>query len=78
MSISSDDNNHEHFQCNSLCTSTTRMCDDVFITIILHAYLTLRSISSLNNSPNNEMKFCEKYEVDMLKIIIIIIGYNYE
>jgi hypothetical protein len=30
---------------------------------------------SLNNLQNSEMKFCEKYEVDMLKIIIIIIGY---
>jgi hypothetical protein len=30
---------------------------------------------SLNNPQNSEMKICEKYEVDMLKIIIIIIGY---
>jgi hypothetical protein len=37
-------------------------------------YLTLRSISSLNNPQNSEMKICEKYEVDMLKIIII--GYT--
>ncbi len=36
----------------------------------------LRSNLSLNNPQNNEMKICEKYEVDMLKIIIIIIGYN--
>jgi hypothetical protein len=36
---------------------------------------TLRSLSSLNNPQNSEMKICEKYEVDMLKIIIIIIGY---
>ncbi len=47
-------------------------CVDVLITIILHAYLTLRSISSLNNSQNNEMKICENMK---LKIIIIIIGY---
>jgi hypothetical protein len=39
-------------------------------------YLTLRSVLSLNNPQNSEMKFCEKYEVDMLKIIIIIIGYT--
>jgi len=39
-------------------------------------YPTLRAVSSLNNIQNNEMKICEKYEVDMLKIIIIIIGYN--
>jgi hypothetical protein len=38
-------------------------------------YLSLRSVSSLNNPQNSEMKYCEKYEVDMLKIIIIIIGY---
>ncbi len=38
-------------------------------------YLTLRSVSSLNNPQSNEMKFCEKYEVDMLKIITIIRGY---
>jgi hypothetical protein len=38
-------------------------------------YLTLRLVSSLNNPQNREMKFCEKYEIDMLKIIIIIIGY---
>jgi len=36
----------------------------------------LRSVSSLNNPQKREMKFCEKYEVDMLKIIIIIIGYT--
>jgi hypothetical protein len=34
-------------------------------------YLTLRSVSS----QNSEMKFYENNEVDMLKIIIIIIGY---
>ncbi len=39
-------------------------------------YLTWRSVLSLNNPQNSEMKFFEKYEVDMLKIIIIIIiGY---
>jgi hypothetical protein len=37
-------------------------------------YLILWSISSLNNPQNSEMKFCENM-VDMLKIIIIIIGY---
>jgi hypothetical protein len=36
-------------------------------------YLTLRSILSLNNPQNSEMW---KYKVDMLKIIIIIIGYT--
>jgi hypothetical protein len=36
----------------------------------------LRSVSSLNNPQKREMKICEKYEVDMLKIIIIIIGYT--
>jgi hypothetical protein len=39
-------------------------------------YLTLRLVLSLNNPQNNEVKICEKYEVDMLKIIIIIIGYT--
>jgi len=39
------------------------------------SYLTLRSVSSLNNPQNMEMKICEKYEVVMLKIIIIIISY---
>jgi hypothetical protein len=38
-------------------------------------YLTLRSVSSLNNPQNSKMKICEKYQVDMLKIIIIIKGY---
>jgi hypothetical protein len=38
----------------------------------------LRSVSSLNNPQKREMKICEKYEVDMLKIIIIIIGYTSE
>ncbi len=41
-----------------------------------HKYLTLRLVSSLNNHENNEMKICEKYEVNMLKIIIIIVGYT--
>jgi hypothetical protein len=36
-------------------------------------YLTLRSVSSLNNPKNNEMKFCENMK---LKIGIIIIGYT--
>jgi hypothetical protein len=40
--------------------------------------LSLRSVSSLNNPQNSEMKICENMKlVDMLKIIIIIIiGYN--
>jgi hypothetical protein len=37
-------------------------------------YLTLRSVSSLNNPQDTEISFCEKYEVDMLKIITMIIG----
>jgi hypothetical protein len=37
---------------------------------------TLRSVSSFNNPQNSEMKFCEKYEVYMFKIITIIIGYT--
>ncbi len=41
-------------------------------------YLTLRSDLSLNNPQNSEMNFCEKYEIDMLKIIIIIIGRHSE
>ncbi len=39
-------------------------------------YITLRSVSSLNDPQNSEMKICEKHEVDILKIIIIIIGYT--
>jgi hypothetical protein len=39
-------------------------------------YPKVRSILSLNNPQNSEMKFCAKYEVDMLEIIIIITG-NY-
>jgi hypothetical protein len=39
------------------------------------SYLTLRSVLSSNNPQNSEMKFGEKIEVDMLKIIITIIGY---
>jgi hypothetical protein len=38
--------------------------------------LTLRSVSSLNNLQNSEMNFCEKYEVDMLKIVISIVSYT--
>jgi hypothetical protein len=33
----------------------------------------LKSVWSWNNPQNSEMKFCEKYEVDIMKIIIIII-----
>jgi hypothetical protein len=40
-------------------------------------YLTVRSVSSLNNPQNSEMKFCQNMKlVDMLKIIIIIVGYT--
>jgi hypothetical protein len=41
--------------------------------------LSLRSVSSLNNPQNSEMKICEnmKIVVDMLKIIIIIIIIGY-
>jgi hypothetical protein len=42
--------------------------------LIMHT-LPKRSISLLNNPQNNEMKFLSKYQVDMLKIIIIIVGY---
>jgi hypothetical protein len=43
----------------------------------MYIHLTPRSVSSLNNPPNSQKKFCEKYEVEMLKIIIIIIiGYT--
>jgi hypothetical protein len=40
--------------------------------------LSLRSVLTLNNPQNSEMKFCENMKlVDMLKIIIIIIiGYT--
>jgi hypothetical protein len=38
--------------------------------------LTLGSVSLLNNPQNSEFCCGEKYEVDMLKIIIIIIGYT--
>jgi hypothetical protein len=38
-------------------------------------YLTLRSVLSLNNPQNSEMKFV-KCKVHMLKIIITIIGYT--
>jgi hypothetical protein len=41
-----------------------------------HTLLTLRSVSSLNNPQNSETIFCEKYEVHMLKIIIMMIGYT--
>jgi hypothetical protein len=39
-------------------------------------YLTLRLVLSLYNSQKSEMIFFEKYEVDMFKIIIIIVGYT--
>jgi hypothetical protein len=35
----------------------------------------LRLVSPLNDPQKSESTFCEKYEVDKLKIIIIIIGY---
>jgi hypothetical protein len=37
-------------------------------------YLALRSVLSLNNPQNNEMIYLWKYELDMLKIVVIIIG----
>jgi hypothetical protein len=40
--------------------------------LLVPAYLTLRSVSSLNNPQNSEIKIWE----NMLKIIIIIIGYT--
>jgi hypothetical protein len=42
----------------------------------LVGYLTLRSVLSLSNPQNNEMKICEKFEFDMLKIIMGIVGYT--
>ncbi len=39
-------------------------------------YHTLRSVSSLNNPQNSEMFFLWKYDIDIVKIIIIIIGYT--
>jgi len=39
-------------------------------------YLTLMVVLSLNNPENNEMIFFWKYKIDMLKIIIILIGYT--
>jgi len=47
------------------------------IHVCANAHLTLRSVLSLNNPKNNEMKICENMKLDMLKIIIIIIGYIY-
>ncbi len=44
---------------------------------MVYHYLTLRSVLlSLNNPQNSGTIFCEKYEVDMLKIIMIFIGYT--
>jgi len=39
-------------------------------------HLTVSSVLSLNNPQTTETNFCEKYEVGMLKIIIIMIGYT--
>jgi len=39
-------------------------------------HLTVRSVLSLYNPQTTETNFCEKYEVGMLKIIIIMIGYT--
>ncbi len=44
--------------------------------LICLKYFTLRSLSSLNNPQNSEMKICENMIFSMLKIIIIIIGYT--
>jgi len=38
-------------------------------------FLTLRLVSSLNNPQSNKNEILWKYEVDMLKIIVIIIYY---
>jgi hypothetical protein len=35
-------------------------------------YITLRSVSSLNNPQNGELNFCGNMKFEMLKIIIII------
>ncbi len=46
---------------------------EYLITIFSKFYIyltTLRGVSSLDDPQNSEMKICEKYEVDMLKIII--------
>jgi len=53
----------------------------VLLQVALHSvcviwYLTLSSVSSLYNSQNSENEILCKYEVDMLKIIIIIAGYT--
>jgi hypothetical protein len=37
---------------------------------------TLMSISSSNSPQNSETNFCEKNEVDKMKIIIILIAYT--
>jgi hypothetical protein len=39
-------------------------------------YLTLKSVSSLNNPQNSETKICENMKLKCLKIILIIIGYS--
>ncbi len=39
-------------------------------------HLTVRSVLSLNNPPTTETISFEKYEVDMLKVIIIMIWYT--
>jgi hypothetical protein len=48
---------------------------DNYSKLLVTCNLTLRSVSSLNNPQNIEINFFEKYRLDMLKIIIIIIGY---
>jgi hypothetical protein len=40
--------------------------------LMMRWYLTLGSVSSLNNLQNSEIFFWKIYEVNMLKIIIII------
>jgi hypothetical protein len=39
-------------------------------------YLIVQLVSPLNNPQNNEMKICEKIEVDVSKIVRIIIDYT--
>jgi hypothetical protein len=49
---------------------------NAFCLICEYLFTTLRSVSPLNNPQNKEMKISCKYEVDMMKIIIIIISYT--
>jgi hypothetical protein len=46
------------------------------ITTTLVEYILLPWVLSLNNPQNCEMIFMRKYEVDMLEIVTIIVGYT--